>query len=170
MYTDTQILQGIKNNDSKVVSYVYGNYYPVVCCVVRSMCKDFESIDDLFQDVMLILCEQANELQLKCKLKTYICGIAKKLVFNENRRKRKQNTVNTNDCHCFQREISVEEEYETEVEREAVLKHYLRLLPASDIEKYKAFIDRKPGRIAKVKYKLQRRINKDACCKKLIYQ
>ena len=78
--------------DSKAINYIYKSTYPTVEKMVFKMNGSTDDAYDVFQDAVTILYEKAktNDLQLSCKVSTYLISIAKHLWLKKLSKKKKQ--------------------------------------------------------------------------------
>lgn len=77
--SDNKIIEGIKNQDEKILEWLYDYYYPAVKkYIIRNKgCED--DVSDVFQDTIIILYNQITDsgLKLTSDLKGYFFGIAR---------------------------------------------------------------------------------------------
>ena len=80
MYSDEQILEGLRTNNSNVVKYLYNVYYVELCAFIVSRYDYRGDLQDYFQDALLTICEKSNKLTLCSSLKTFLFAIVKNKV------------------------------------------------------------------------------------------
>lgn len=92
-FSDITIIEGVRNQDEKILNWLYDNYFQSVKSYVLKNSGDEDDVSDVFQDSIIILYRQIteDELTLNSDLKGYFFGIAKN-VWNTLFRK-KQRTV-----------------------------------------------------------------------------
>lgn len=92
-YSDISIIDGIRNQDDKILNWLYDNYLQSIKKHVLNNSGSKEDVSDVFQDSIIILYRQITEeeLNLTTDLKGYFFGIARN-VWNAQLR-RKQKTV-----------------------------------------------------------------------------
>jgi RNA polymerase sigma factor (sigma-70 family) len=92
-YSDIEIIEGIRNQDDKVLHWVYDNYYKIVKDHVLRNSGSDDDISDVLQESVIIIFEQIseNKLKLTSDLKGYFFGIVKN-VWNSQLRKRQKTT------------------------------------------------------------------------------
>jgi RNA polymerase sigma factor (sigma-70 family) len=88
--SDINIIAGIRNQDEKILNWLYDNYRQSVKKHVLSNSGSLEDASDVFQDTIIVLYSQITEdkLKLTSDLKGYFFGIARNL-WNEQLRKKR---------------------------------------------------------------------------------
>ncbi len=91
-YSDTNIIEGVRNQDDKVLNWLYDNYLQSVKKYVISNNGSSDDVSDVFQDTIIILYKQITDgsLNLTTDLKGYFFGIARN-VWNSQLRKKQRN-------------------------------------------------------------------------------
>jgi RNA polymerase sigma factor (sigma-70 family) len=91
--SDTSIINGVLNQDDKVLNWLYDNYFQSVRNHVLSNSGSDEDVSDVFQDTIVVLYNQITEdsLHLTTDLKGYFFGIARN-VWNAQLRKKQKTT------------------------------------------------------------------------------
>jgi RNA polymerase sigma factor (sigma-70 family) len=91
-YSDTNIIEGVRNQDDKVLNWLYDNYLQSVKKYVISNNGSSADVSDVFQDSIIILYKQITEgsMNLTTDLKGYFFGIARN-VWNSQQRKMQKN-------------------------------------------------------------------------------
>jgi RNA polymerase sigma factor (sigma-70 family) len=89
--SDINIIIGIRNQDDKVLNWLYDNYFQSVKNHVLSNSGSIEDVSDVFQDSIIALYNQITEdnLNLTTDLKGYFFGIARNVWSAQLRRKQK---------------------------------------------------------------------------------
>jgi len=90
-FSDITIIEGIRNQDSKILNWLYDNYLQSVKKHVTSNNGSTEDVSDVFQDSIIILYRQISEgnLNLTSDLKGYFFGIARNVWSAQLRRKQR---------------------------------------------------------------------------------
>ena len=85
---DQHIIEGILQEDSKILKDIYLNSFPSVLKFIRMNMGTEDDARDIFQDAMVVLYLKArkNPKFLRSGLNTYLFAICKYLWFNEKRR------------------------------------------------------------------------------------
>lgn len=89
--SDINIIDGIRDQDDKILNWLYDNYFQSVKNHVLSNSGSIEDVSDVFQDTIIVLYNQIsdNSLKLTTDLKGYFFGIAKNVWSTQLRRKQK---------------------------------------------------------------------------------
>ena len=97
-YSDTAIVDGIRRQDDKILTWVYNNYFQSVRHHVLKNSGSEADVSDVFQETVVTLYKQisGSELNLTTDLKGYFFGIAKN-IWNSQFRKQKRNVELTLD-------------------------------------------------------------------------
>lgn len=92
-YSDTAIIEGIRQQDDKVLNWLYDNYHQTVRHHVLKNSGSDSDVSDVFQESIIILYQQISENQLKLTsdLKGYFFGIARN-IWNVHLRRKAKNT------------------------------------------------------------------------------
>jgi RNA polymerase sigma factor (sigma-70 family) len=90
IYSDSEILFGIKNKDKKIIRYVYINLLPPIKRYIIKNSGNALISEDIFQEALLIIFDKLRKgnLCLTCNFNTYFIAICKKLWYNNLRKKR----------------------------------------------------------------------------------
>jgi RNA polymerase sigma factor (sigma-70 family) len=80
-YTDTEIIDCLRNRQSYVVRYLWDRYMPMVRLIVTRMGGTAEDAKDIFQDGLMIMLEKIDnkEFTLTCLFKTYLYCVCENL-------------------------------------------------------------------------------------------
>ncbi len=89
--SDINIINGIRNQDDKILNWLYDNYLPVVKKHVLNNSGSPDDVSDVFQDTIISLYNQIADgnLNLTTDLKGYFFGIARNVWNAQLRRKQK---------------------------------------------------------------------------------
>lgn len=92
-YTDIAIIEGIRQQDDKILNWVYDNYYQSVKKYILNNSGTVPDVSDVFQDSIIVLYTQISEnsIELTSDLKGYFFGIASTL-WSAHLRKRQKTT------------------------------------------------------------------------------
>ena len=107
-FSDINIIEGVRNQDNKILNWLYDAYLQTVKKYVLSNSGSEEDVSDVFQDTIIVLYNQitSDNLHLTTDLKGYFFGIARN-VWSAQLRK-KQKTV----------ELEIDPPYEEESEEQ----------------------------------------------------
>ncbi len=89
---DEVLISSLANGDTQAIRYMYKTFYPTVEKMVFKMNGSMDDAYDTFQDSMTILFEKAKaeDLQLTCRLSTYLTSIAKHVWLKKLASKKRQ--------------------------------------------------------------------------------
>ncbi len=89
--SDINIIDGVRNQDDKVLNWLYDNYFQSVKNHVLSNSGSEEDVSDVFQDTIIVLYNQitGDDLNLTTDLKGYFFGIARNVWSSQLRKKQK---------------------------------------------------------------------------------
>ena len=115
--SDIDIITGVRNQDDKVLNWLYDNYFQSVRNHVLNNSGSDDDVSDVFQDAIIVLYNQITEdkLRLTSDLKGYFFGIARN-VWNSQLRK-KQKTIEL--------EFDLPDEEETEDQSDPTLERII---------------------------------------------
>jgi RNA polymerase sigma factor (sigma-70 family) len=96
-YSDIKIIEGIRQQDDKILNWLYDNYLYQVKKHVISNNGTSEDVSDVFQDSIIVLYNQISEgkLNLTTDLKGYFFSIARNVWSAQLRRIRKTSELDT---------------------------------------------------------------------------
>lgn len=89
--SDISIIEGIRNQDDKILNWLYDNYLQAVKKHVLSNSGSAEDVSDVFQDTIIVLYNQIreNNLNLTTDLKGFFFSIARNVWSAQLRKKQK---------------------------------------------------------------------------------
>lgn len=90
-YSDINIIEGVRNQDDKILNWLYDTYLQTVKKYVLSNSGSEEDVSDVFQDTIIVLYNQitSDNLHLTTDLKGYFFGIARNVWSAQLRKKHK---------------------------------------------------------------------------------
>jgi RNA polymerase sigma factor (sigma-70 family) len=90
-YSDIDIINGVRNQDDKVLNWLYDNYLQSIKKYVLTNSGSEEDVSDVFQDTIILLYNNitSEELHLTTELKGYFFGIARNVWSAQLRKKQK---------------------------------------------------------------------------------
>lgn len=91
--SDTVIIEGIRQQDDKILNWIYDNYHQTVRHHVLKNSGSEADVSDVFQESIIVLYRQisGNELKLTTDLKGYFYGVARN-IWSAQLRKKVRNT------------------------------------------------------------------------------
>lgn len=89
-FSDKSIIEGIRNQDDKILNWLYDHYYQTVKNHVVKNNGTIEDVSDVFQDSIIILYDQVckNDINLTSDLKGYFFGIVRNIWSVQLRKKK----------------------------------------------------------------------------------
>jgi len=114
-FSDINIIEGVRNQDNKILNWLYDAYLQTVKKYVLGNSGSEEDVSDVFQDTIIVLYNQiiSDNLHLTTDLKGYFFGVARN-VWSAQLRK-KQKTIELEIDHPYEEES--EEQYDPVLER-----------------------------------------------------
>lgn len=84
-HPDQYFIEGLANNDSAIIQSIYKKFVPKVVSYVRNNSGDEDQAQDVVQEVMILLFNQAKakQLQLTCPFDAYFFLLCKRKWLNE---------------------------------------------------------------------------------------
>ena len=85
LHPDQSYIEGLANNDSAIIQSIYKKFVPKVVSFIRNNSGDEDQAQDVIQEVMILLFNQAkaNKLQLTCPFDAYFFLLCKRKWLNE---------------------------------------------------------------------------------------
>ena len=113
--SDINIINGVLNQDDKILNWLYDNYFQSVKNHVLSNSGSDDDVSDVFQDTIIVLYNQIteNRLNLTTDLKGYFFGIARNVWSAQLRKKQKTTELEVDPVD----EEETEEQYDSILER-----------------------------------------------------
>ena len=90
---------------------IYQEYAEMIYKFLMRMCNDKNLAEDLMQDTFLKAIEKINTFDMRCKLSTWLCQIAKNTYFDYLRKMKKQKDVSLCEENMPDVEMSPEEKF-----------------------------------------------------------
>lgn len=81
MYSDKEIIKGIKTGNGKVLKFVYKNHFPAIRNMIVNNSGTNDDAEDIFQDALVITYKNLvyREVVLSSTIKTYVYAICRNL-------------------------------------------------------------------------------------------
>jgi DNA-directed RNA polymerase specialized sigma24 family protein len=81
MFTEAQLIDGIRKRDNKVLTYVYKQYYPMIRFLITSNSGNAEDATDIFHESIIVLYLKLSTagFKLDCAVRTYLYAVSKNL-------------------------------------------------------------------------------------------
>ena len=115
--SDINIIDGVRNQDDKILNWLYDNYFQSVRNHVLGNSGSNDDVSDVFQDSIIVLYNQITEdnLHLTTDLRGYFFGIARNVWSAQLRKKQR----------TLELEIDVPDEGETEEQFDPILERVI---------------------------------------------
>ncbi len=137
-YSDSDLLSGIYERDDRIITSIISKMKPAVSRMVFAKGGTKDDISYIIEETIIIIYTKSERPVLISTFKTFFIGIAKKVWFNEFRRRLKRPKLSIiEDIELPQEESNLEL---TRQRKKLVLKHYHQLpLPCQEILMMMAF-------------------------------
>ncbi len=85
VHPDQYLIEGLANNDSVIIRSIYKKFVPKVVFYIRNNSGDEDQAQDVVQEIMILLFNQAKagQLQLSCPFDAYFFLLCKRKWLNE---------------------------------------------------------------------------------------
>jgi RNA polymerase sigma factor (sigma-70 family) len=122
-YSNLDLLNGIRRNDTIVLQYIYKNFYSKINFFIKKNSGDDDDANDVFQEAIIIIFRKlkANELVLDCTFETYLYSVCR-FLWLKQLEKRKVEKEKIKDNHEYHDDI-----YDDGLERVVDLNERYRL-------------------------------------------
>ena len=122
-YSNLDLLNGIRRNDTIVLQYIYKNFYSKINFFIKKNSGDDDDANDVFQEAIIIIFRKlkANELVLDCTFETYLYSVCR-FLWLKQLDKRKIEKEKIKDNHDYREDL-----YDDGLEKVADLNERYRL-------------------------------------------
>ena len=119
-WTDSELIEGIRNNNSKVLTSIYKNYFKMVLKYVLNNNGTEQEAKDVFQESILVLYHSVRKegFELSCQLQTFIFSIAKRLWLKQIRKSDRVVKLENSSVYQEETDVLVELEHYEQKEKE----------------------------------------------------
>ena len=85
VHPDQYLIEGLANNDSAIIRSIYKKFVPKVISYIRNNSGDEDQAQDVVQEIMILLFNQAKsrQLELSCPFDAYFFLLCKRKWLNE---------------------------------------------------------------------------------------
>jgi len=87
------LLEKIVNRDEKALFYVYKKYQPTIFNFVKSQISNYQTAEELTQDIFLDFIEALRDFRFQSSLKTFLFSIARHKIVDQIRKKKIRNIL-----------------------------------------------------------------------------
>jgi len=90
-YSDTDIIAGLRNGDSKILELTYKQHYPIILHFVIQNNGTDQDAKDVYQEAIVVLYEKLRQehFLLTCQIRTFIYSVCRRLWLKKLREKGK---------------------------------------------------------------------------------
>ncbi|HYW94100.1 MAG TPA: sigma-70 family RNA polymerase sigma factor [Bacteroidales bacterium] len=102
-YSVTEIIDGIRRRDNRVLRYVYKAHFPAIAKLVLTNSGTEEDAKDVFQEALIVVfrnIREKSDFELKSGFQTYIYSICR-LLWLKHLRDRKNQDKNLKENHTY---------------------------------------------------------------------
>lgn len=85
---DWTLVRGMANGDVRALNEVYANYGPMLLGFLSARLNNRQLAEEVLQDVMLAVWDNAHKFEARSKVKTWLLVIARNRAINATRRKK----------------------------------------------------------------------------------
>ena len=71
-YSDSEVIEGIKNDNLKIFEYIFRLYYKQLCDFANKYLQSMDSSEEVVQDIFYQIWKKRQELNIKSSLKSYL--------------------------------------------------------------------------------------------------
>ncbi len=89
---------------------IYKEYANLIKNYIFSITKDLNLSEDIMQETFLVAINQIDKFRGDCKISTWLCSIAKKILYKKIKRNNLSNTVSIDEMNLVDNKV-LEEEY-----------------------------------------------------------
>ncbi|NBC83012.1 MAG: sigma-70 family RNA polymerase sigma factor [Bacteroidetes bacterium] len=129
-YSDNEIIEGIVNQSSQVLSYIYKvNFRPIRHLVIANNGNESDA-KDVFQEALIVIFDKVrnDNLELNCSFGTYIYSVSRNIWLKELSKKKRTHELNlTPEYEYIDIDADIDELYEKN-ERLKLFRYYFNQL------------------------------------------
>lgn len=187
LYSNEAILKGLKTQDTRIIQFIYKNFFQPVRFMVTSNSGTQMDAEDVFQDALMVIFKKIKEgnLFLTCAFNTYLYSVCKHIWLQKLNKHGIQIEYKDvmehepfDDLHEFDRLIEDNEKfrlYQEHFERlsaddQKMLKLFLKKIPLAEIAKIMGYGSYEYAKVRKyiVKEKLKTSIMNDPGYRRMV--
>lgn len=129
-YTDSAIIDGLKNRDNGIIRYIYKEYYPTIKFLITTNSGTETDAEDVFQDALVVLYRKIarENLVLTSSFKTFLYSICRNLWLQRlDRRVFSNEFLEMENLSEMQDELHLEQPEEEQEKYRLFQQHFLNL-------------------------------------------
>jgi RNA polymerase sigma factor (sigma-70 family) len=129
MYTELELIAGLKERDLNVMKHLYANYYPMIRDLIQKNGGSEDDAADIFQEGMVVLYQksQDHDFTWSSTLKTFLYAVCKNKWLMQLRKKRKSDTVTLEDSLEISSSVNVQNDLIMYEKKELMRTHFSQL-------------------------------------------
>ena len=129
LYTELELVNGLKKRDVSVMKHLYVTYYPMVRDLIRKNGGTDEDASDIFQEGMVVVFEKTQDKNFSWSstLKTYLYAVCRNKWLMQLRKKRTSNTINLPDDFEIAGDQNVQKDILDHERKNLMRKHFNQL-------------------------------------------
>jgi RNA polymerase sigma factor (sigma-70 family) len=96
MYTEAQLIEGIRKRDNEALKFVYSQYYPMVRFLITTNSGSVKESSDVFHEavVVLYLKLSSSGFKLDCAVRTFLYAVSKNIWLQQLEQRRRHISIN----------------------------------------------------------------------------
>lgn len=123
--SDTELLEGLRQGENNVVSYIYKSSFPSILYLILANNGTEDEAKDIFQEAVMVLYDKVlqHDFILRSKISTFLYAVCRRLWLKQLRKR--DRTVNIVEQENFE-VVEVEEDIVNHEEKELEFKKCIR--------------------------------------------
>ena len=128
-FSANEIIQGLKNKDTKVLDFIYENFFYQIKVFITKNKGTEEDARDIYQDALLVIFQKLikEEIALSCSFNTYLYSVCRLLWLKQLERKRQNKTVTEDAGIYIELDNSVLQMFDTNERYSIYQEHFKKL-------------------------------------------
>lgn len=128
-FTADNIIQGLKDKDTKVLDFIYENFFYQIKVFITRNHGSEEDAKDIYQDALLVIYQKTkkNNLTLSCSFNTYLYSVCRLLWLKQLEQKRAEKTISEDTGLFVELDESVVKLFETNEKYKLYQDHFNKL-------------------------------------------
>ena len=117
--TDTQLLEGLRDGENTVVSYIYRSTFPTILHLILTNNGTEDEAKDIFQEAVMVLYDRVlkDDFVLQSKISTFLYSVCRNLWLKQlNKRNQQIKLVDSEDFERLEVEEDIVNHREKEIE------------------------------------------------------
>lgn len=126
MYTELELVNGLKKRDVNVVKHLYVTYYPVIKDLIQKNGGSEEDASDIFQEGMVVVFEKTQDKNFSwsSSIKTYLYAVCRNKWLMQLRRQRNRGTTHLADHLDVAEDQNVQHDIIVQEKKALMRKHF----------------------------------------------